>query len=58
VTSCRMKPIMKLTTAFGINRLLLYICVMTSVTVTCLTALAGSGRDNGVREAFDVEDFG
>jgi hypothetical protein len=53
-----MKPIMKLTTAFGINRLLLYICVMTSVTVTCLTALAGSGRDNGVREAFDVEDFG
>jgi hypothetical protein len=29
---------------------MLYICVMISITVICLTALAGSGRDNGVEE--------
>jgi hypothetical protein len=63
VTSCRMKPTMKLTIPFGTSRSLrlrgdrvmvrdpmLYLCVMTSITVICLTALAGSGRDNGVEE--------
>ena len=29
---------------------MLYVCVMTSITVIYLTALAGSGRDNGTEE--------
>jgi hypothetical protein len=33
---------------------MLYVCMMTAVTVIYLTALAGSGCDRGVAEASDV----
>ena len=31
---------------------LFYVCMITSITVIYLTALAGSGRDNGVNEPY------
>jgi hypothetical protein len=38
---------------FILNDPMFYICMLTCVTVIYLTALAGSGRDNGVGETYD-----